>query len=143
MTEEKMDSGQVKRLRKRRNYVEFVGLCVGLIGGMVLMVSALEASSYNDLEYKNKYLTNPDLPISEWGNATWTISHKQIHDEAAGFILYAVVGGVVLVGGFGLAMGGLISPSFKELHLMGCKGNEEPKYCPECGLKLSELKEKE
>ena len=74
MTEEKMDSEQVKRLRKRRNYVEFVGLCVGLIGGMFLVFSVMEAGAYNDLEYKNKYLTNPDLPISEWGNATWKIS---------------------------------------------------------------------
>jgi hypothetical protein len=143
MTELKIDSEQVKRLRKRTKGIGLVSFLVIFVGLAIFLIAFMEANQYSQLEFEKKYLTDPNIPVSQWENATWTISHKQIHSEQVKMVLPGAIGLAIVGFGAGFGFTGLISPSPKELHKMGCRGEGKQKYCPECGLKLSELKERE
>lgn len=150
MTEKKELTG-VEKMRKRKEIITTIGACMLILGGVVALVVAMEMGTWQDFLDK-KYLTDPNLPISQWKNATFTISHEQINEKLTEFLYVAAISGGIALIGLGMCWAGVLTPSNEELHRMGCNTAKDWKYCPECGtankycsecgIKLSRLQEK-
>jgi len=141
----------IDKMRNRKELVEVIGFSVAILAGFVLIAMAMQMGTWHTLLDK-KYLTDPDLPISEWQNATFTVTHDQINHEIMEEVYYCIVAGAIAAIGLGFGWAGLLTPTNEELHKMGCKTGRDVNYCPECGvpnkycsecgLKLSRLKAK-
>jgi ABC-type Fe3+ transport system permease subunit len=140
MTEEKKLTG-IEKMRKRKEIVQTIGFVVFVMAGVVALILAMQMGMWQDLLDK-QYLTNPDLPISEWKNATFTLTHERINHLIMENAVYTVGALAVAAIGLGFGWAGLLTPTNVELHRMGCQGSANWKYCPECGLTLSHLEEK-
>jgi len=150
MTEQKKLTG-IEKMRKRKKSVQMIGFMVFVMAGVIALILAMQMGMWQDLLDK-QYLTDPNLPISEWKNATFTLSHERINHLIMENAVYVVGAMAVAAIGLGFAWAGLLNPTNEELHKMGCRIARDAKYCPECGaankycpecgLKLSRLEDK-
>jgi hypothetical protein len=138
----KKEKTAIEKIRAGKENLGIIGGYVALIGAMILLIATFQIIAYGNLA-DQKYLTNPDQPISQMQNATYTISKRQIDIKMNELIPIAIVGGVIGLLGLMTAFSGAIVISNRELHKMQCIHSDEMIYCPVCGIKLSRLKEKE
>lgn len=125
-------------------YIILVGT---LVGAGFLLFGMFQYGTWQSMKDEN-YLTNPDTPISQMKNATFTWSRAEINTKEMYAIQIALFGGGLLIASYFMLFA---IPMKKDFHLIGCNygkpicentTNPNLKYCPECGLKLKLLKEK-
>jgi hypothetical protein len=137
MTEDK-GKVELEKVKKNARIVGGVGLIVLLVGLVVLFMAIF--TMFDKMIPDNEHITDQDLPVRDIKNATYTWTADEIKDmvdEKTGFL---VMGGAIAAVGMGIFYSAaVIEPSSIKMHKIGCAGQGEKKYCPECGLKLSRL----
>ena len=136
-----MTDNKIRGLEKIRRDSRFVGaVALGMmIGGGFLGLFATGFVGGLATMIDNNHLTDPDTPVSELENATYTFSPDDIIDDVWQFSLMMIAGVTIMVSGL-IVVAAL--PDSKDLHIAICKGHGEVRYCPECGLRLPRLEER-
>lgn len=139
MTEKKQMTMQQK-LNWRRRVVAICGFALYLTGAIFAVAQLAGTNSYYELR-SDEYMNDPTIPYNERGNATYTFTDEWLSDTYDRLLWYVVpwlilfaIGGVMVLGTPYMMM------KEEEVHKNFCKGGEA-RYCPECGLELSKLKE--
>jgi hypothetical protein len=145
--ENEKEMSELEKLHKKTKNAALATLCLFLIGMMMVAATVIFGISWSNIMQDN-HLENPQMPIDQYPeNATYIWTHNEIMKEVYTIIPIGIIGIGVTVIAFGLLY---LLPDKKDFHKLGCKSipfsfNEETpkiKYCPECGLKLSELEPK-
>lgn len=116
----------------------------GCILGAGLLFGGLATQTIYDVLQSDEYLTDDGLPYRDMNNATYTYPSSEL-DRLGEGATWQIYGGAMLLGSTIAIVGAMIYalPPKKDEHQLRCKGTGEWKYCPECGLKLSKLLDKE
>lgn len=107
--------------------------------GIFLVGAAYVMLLGTSLMMDEDHITDKGIAIRDKNNATYTWTHHEFDEQSQAGFCAVFAGGASLAVAFALAFA---SPSKKQLHKLGCKGSDEWKYCPECGIKMSELEKK-
>lgn len=138
---QKEEISALEKVRKNTKYLAIGLLCVFVIGGMLLLFSVINCIAYNNMKNPTHF-SDPNIKYSDLKNASFVWTRAEINSEMTIWIYLGLFGGGLVAGGYGLA---LVFPSKKDFHKLECsvqefRGIRDIKYCPDCGLKLSELK---
>lgn len=124
--------------RSRKKHIAIGALVLMLIGVAIALVGIVFTQPYiEDVDH----MTDPSIAVRDIDNATYTWSAAELKDLRMDRLVIVVVGALFVAAGYPLF---ILSPDDKYLHKMYCEIIEENnfKYCPECGLKLSRLERK-
>ena len=138
---QKEELSALEKVRKNTRYLAIGLLCVLLFGAMLLFFGMINTIAYQNMKDPTHF-SDPNIKYSDMKNASFTWTRQEINSEMQVWAYLGIFGGGLVAGGYVLA---LVFPSEKDFHKLGCKEIQEYgniKYCPECGLKLSELEKK-
>jgi hypothetical protein len=143
---------ELEKLHKKTKNVAMATLSLFLIGMMMVAATVVFGISWSNI-MQNDHLENPKMPLDQYPeNATYIWTQKEIMKEVYTLIPIGLIGISTAVIAFGLLY---LLPDKKDFHKLKCKisgvkdiqnlglaAMTEWKYCPECGLKLSDLEPK-
>jgi len=138
---QKEELSALEKVRKNTRYLATGLFCVLVVGAAFLFFGLFQFTANENLKDPTHF-SDPNIKYSDMKNASFTWTRQEINSEEMTGIYLALFGGGLVAGVYVLA---LVFPSKKDFHKLGCKEIQEYgniKYCPECGLKLSQLKEK-
>lgn len=136
MTEEKKDL--VQELRKRRNTHSAI-TDWALIIGFMIMFAAMGVVIGQGWFGNDNHLSSPNIPLKDAKNATYTFTQHDWVDANTPLMIIMLGGLMIAIFGMGA---NLATPGLRTMHRIHCKGEGEKRYCPECGLELSQLEGK-
>lgn len=152
MTEEK-SKVELEKIKKNARIAWGFGVIVALVGAMIALMSIV-ALGAGGMFPDREHITDQNMPVRDFENATYTWTSKEIKDMQTEQINVTIVGGIIA--GIGMAIyytAAALEPSKKTMHKVGCKKAKDyqfcpecgaaNKYCPECGLNLLKLEKKE
>lgn len=146
----------LEKLKKKTVNTATAAVILTLIGLMIFALGGMMIFGMANIREKS-HLQNPDMPLNQYPqNASYVWTDKQILEiywasiPIFGLSIITMISGIFIMH---------LLPDKKDFHKIGCtftdgfvkKWNEVraednlmpiAKYCPECGLKLSELEKK-
>jgi hypothetical protein len=142
--DEKKTREEHERLKKREKMAVAASVGILLVGALIVILVLVSGPTYLTM-MDTDHLTDDGISVRDLENATYTWTADEIKEkhDAQGKIL--LVGNVIVaIGIVAFYTTALINPAntTKNAHKIYCDGSGEKKYCPECGLKLSELDSK-
>jgi quinol-cytochrome oxidoreductase complex cytochrome b subunit len=143
---EKSEISELEKIHKKTRLAGIAAGYIALIGVMILALVGLFAFA-TSIMMNDSHLQNPAMPYNEYPqNASYVWTHSEIMHSLFAIIPFATVGIIAIVGGFIVLV---LLPDKKDFHKLGCENGKlisltypSLKYCPECGVKLSELEPK-
>ena len=139
--EEKKEKTMQEKINRRSQILWAVSHMLIVFGGLWASTQIWSATPYYDLR-SDEYMDDPAIPYNERDNATYTFTDQWLEEKWTRLMWYCVPGYILFAVGFVLSYSRDWLINEKEVHKTFCKGSGEPKYCSECGLKLSELEKK-
>ena len=152
MTKEKEEKSELEKCILRKRVVWVLAFVAIVIGGMLAIYAMGTAQTFFELR-SDDYMNDPSIPFNERDNATYTFTDEWL-SERYNYLMWVAMPGLVLyLVGVGVLFLGDGVMSYQSVHKAYCRqwqnekfagndGLEDMKYCPECGLKLSQLEKK-
>lgn len=149
MTTEKELLSELEKLHKKTKRTEMAAAYIVVIGLAIFVLAMFSVIGLVTI-MNDSHLQNPKMPLDQYPqNATYVWTYKQIINDVYSLIPIAVSGVIAMVAGIFIIW---LLPDKKDFHKIGCTQlssltiltGKTPnwKYCPECGLKLSNLEPK-
>jgi hypothetical protein len=145
---EKYEISELEKVHKKTRNTAIAAGYIALIGVIIIALAVLVCIGMS-FTMDDNHLQNPAIPYNEYPqNASYVWTHSEIMHSLFAVIPFAIVGVIAIVGGFIVLV---LLPDKKDFHKLGCEvgktiiggiTNPSLKYCPECGVKLSELEPK-